>query len=252
MHFVKNRIESGGIVILMMWENMTLREQMYTSLFSLLWTIRDSNKSMLSYYYCHRYFVIYLYFFRFFACGSSALSSRAPRMSFDFGFVVSGFGHVTSRASSSQCSQICSYRYHARSFDRPAGVIINLSRSLTDSASGTTWSFENIVMSTIGEVGNSRRDTFPGFVALNAKCLYFEMFGIFRKRFPSFDFQSYTVTFVVLVSGSMINCGTLIPLFVEVATQFATSVATQNVVTLQNVVITTFWLATALTSIGKM
>ena len=57
---------------------------------------------------------------------SSLSMSCTPTMYFDFGFCVSGVGLVTSRASSSHFSRIyiCSYKYQARSFERPAGIIV--------------------------------------------------------------------------------------------------------------------------------
>ena len=77
---------------------------------------------------------------------------HAHNISFDFVICVTGFGHVTSRVSSSHFFPLINkfvqiVKYQACSFDRPAGngIIVKLSRSLTDSTFGMTWSFDRIV-----------------------------------------------------------------------------------------------------------
>ena len=92
----------------------------------------------------HKSFLMFL--FLFFALGSSLL--RTQTMFFDLVIYVSGFGHVTSRASSSHVFHkmfVQIVKYQACSFDRPVGIIVKLSRSLTDLTLGMTWSFDKIV-----------------------------------------------------------------------------------------------------------
>ena len=64
---------------------------------------------------------------------------------------------------------ICSYKYQARSFERPAGIKVKLPRSLINFTLSMIWSFDRILRKQ-SLVGNSGKDhTLLGFLVLHQK-----------------------------------------------------------------------------------
>ena len=85
-----------------------------------------------------------------------------------------------------------SYKFQARSFERPAGIIVKLPRSLSDTTFGMIWSFDRILLRKQSLKSGTRakilfRDSSHLFPCSQNLCTSkFEMFGIMRKRCPRF------------------------------------------------------------------
>ena len=87
--------------------------------------------------------VIYMFLLPFLCIWSSL--ACAPKMYFDFVVCVMRQwlrACDVARVLVALFPYICSYKYQARSFERPGGIIVKLPRSLTDSTLGMIWSFD--------------------------------------------------------------------------------------------------------------
>ena len=84
---------------------------------------------------------------------------------------------------------ICSYKFQARSFERPAGIIVKLSRSLSDSTLGMICSFDRILLHKQSLKSGTRAKILfqdSSHLTQNLCTSKFEMFIIMQNRCPRF------------------------------------------------------------------